>query len=109
MKAQSREERYRYPPPSLPPLVPELTPVCRYAKQMERAILEREKQARIDAEAQKAELTAKLKAYEDQNQDQIRKLMELEKQAKALEDEKEEKVRHTSDTSPATCATCATP
>ena len=72
-------------------------------------MLEREKQARIDAEAQKAELTAKLKAYEDQNQDQIRKLMELEKQAKALEDEKEEKVRHTSDTSPATCATCATP
>ena len=59
---------------------------------MERAVLEREKQARLDAEAQKAELAAKLKAYEDQHQDQIRKLMELERQAKYLEEEKDEKV-----------------
>ena len=56
-------------------------------------MLEREKQARLDAEAQKLELTAKLRAYEDQHQDQIRKLVELERQAKLMEDEKDEKVR----------------
>ena len=65
----------------------------RYSKQMERALLEREKQARLDAEAQKAELAAKLKAYEEQHESQIQKLVELERQAKSLEDEKEEKVR----------------
>ena len=65
----------------------------RYAKQMERAVLEREKQARLDAEAQKVEMAARLKAFEEQYEDQIRKLFELEQQAKALEDEKEEKVR----------------
>ncbi len=64
----------------------------RYAKQMERAVFEREKQARLDAEAQKAEMAARLKAYEEQHEDQIRKLVELEKQARALEDEKDEKV-----------------
>ena len=64
----------------------------RYAKQMERAVLEREKQARLDAEAQKAEMAARLKAFEEQHEDQIRKLFELESQAKALENEKEEKV-----------------
>ena len=55
-------------------------------------MFEREKQARLDAEAQKAEMAARLKAYEEQHEDQIRKLVELEKQARALEDEKDEKV-----------------